>query len=91
MKERKDLSSKFWITVLIVCTLFVIVIAFGFAIYDGMKRPVIENDENGGEVTLNYVDDITGLKIKDMVPTADTVGIKNNKELLMSSLKKLGD
>lgn len=80
MKDKKGLSTKFWITVLLLCSLFVILIAFGFATYSNYKRPVIENKENGGDVVLNYASDSNEFQLKDLTPVLDSVGIKNNKD-----------
>lgn len=80
MKKKNELTSKFWIILLIICSIFVILIALGFAKYSNTKKSVIENKEHGGEVIINYIDNITGIKLKDLVPTADSVASKNSKE-----------
>ena len=80
MSQKKELSSKFWIIILVTCSLFVILIALGFASFGNEKKPVVENKENGGNVYLNYVGDVAGLKVKDLSPLADSVGIKKDKE-----------
>ena len=77
MKEKKELSKRFWFTDLSICFLLVILIAVGFALFSKSKNPVIEELENAGDVILNYADDITGVKITNATPTSDAVGIKN--------------
>lgn len=80
MKEKKDLSKKFWYTTLGVAVILLILIVAGFAYFMDSKRPVIEENENGGNIVLNYTNDITGLKLKGIVPMADSVGKKLSEE-----------
>ena len=80
MKEKRELSKKFWYTTLGVSVVLLILIVAGFAYFIGSKRPVIEENENGGNIVLNYTNDITGLKLKDIIPVADDVGKKSSEE-----------
>ncbi len=79
MKEKRELSKKFWWSVLVICTIFIILICVGFAVFANSKRPVIENEENGGNIVLNYAGEDTVLKLDKVVPTADSVGMKDNE------------
>jgi len=78
MKEKKELTKKFWWTMLVICVVLVALIGAGFAVYANSKRPVIYEEETGGNIVLNYTDDITGLKLDKVIPTADAVGMKDD-------------
>ena len=79
MKKKKDLSKKFWFVIITISSILIVLIAIGFAVFKMTKRTVIEKNETGGKVLLNYTNNITGLKIVDMVPVSDTIGKKNSK------------
>lgn len=77
MKEKRELSKKFWCIILSVSIAFILLIVAGFACFTNSKKPVIEEFENGGNIVLNYTDAVAGLKIKDAVPIKDEEGKKS--------------
>ncbi len=79
-KKGLELSKTFWIVLIGICLLFIILIAIGFIAFSHRKEEVIENEENGGKITLNYTNNITGLSLKDIIPTTDSVAIKELKD-----------
>ena len=77
-EKGKTLSGKFWTTVIFVCSIMVIAIIIGFVAFSKRAPEVIEKDEDGGYVTLNYTTEASALAILDAKPTTDAVGIKSN-------------
>lgn len=81
MENKKgELSKKFWYIVIGLCTVLLIFLIVGFVIYKNRKPEVVDKKVTGGSVVLNYVDNITGLTLKDMTPTTDAIGMKKDKE-----------
>ncbi len=79
MKEKKELTKRFWFLLLSVCIILIISISVGFAYFSKTKKPVIYESENGGTVTLNYSGDFSGIVLDKAVPTLDSVGSKGEK------------
>ena len=81
MENKKgELSKNFWYVVIGLCTVLLIFLIVGFVIYKNRKPEVIDKKVTGGSVVLNYVDNVTGLTLKDMTPTTDAIGMKKDKE-----------
>ncbi len=82
-KNKKDdtsLSNTFWITTVTLLSIMVVLIIIGFVAFHNRDPIVIEQEEQGGYVTLNYSSDVNALTIKNAKPTTDAVGMKNNKD-----------
>ena len=60
--------------------IIIIMIAVGFYFFVNREEKVIEKNVNGGQITLNYTNNITGLSLKDIVPTTDAVAMKDLTE-----------
>ena len=80
MEENKEVIPKFLVFILCICVVLIILIAVGFAVFVNRKPEVVENEENGANIVLNYSTDVNGLEIKDATPTTDTVAIKKNED-----------
>ena len=81
MQENKNgLTRRFWYTCLALLIVFSTLYILGFYFFNNRKVKVVYKRENGGVVTLNYVGDSTKIKIVDLVPTTDSIGMKNNKD-----------
>ena len=82
MKNKKgnELSKEFWYIFIAICVFLIIFVAVGFGIFSNKKDEVIEKNENGGNITLNYTNNITGLSIKDVSPITDTIGMKKSED-----------
>ena len=81
MENKKgELSKKFWYLILGICLIFFVLVVIGFVVYKNRKPEVIDKKVKGGSVVLNYVDNITGLTLKNMTPTTDAIGKKKDKE-----------
>ena len=74
------LSKKFWILLISLCIVFIIVLAAGFVLFANRKEEVIEKEEKGGQITLNYTNNVTGLSLQNIVPTTDAVAMKDLTE-----------
>ena len=79
-KKGLSLSKTFWFALIGICLLFIVIITVGFIAFSNRKDEVIEKNENGGKITLNYTNNITGLSLKDIVPTTDSVAMKELKD-----------
>ena len=78
--DKKGLSKTFWYVLIGICLLFIIVAVAGFIAFSNRKNEVIEKEIKGGKITLNYTNNITGLNLKELTPTTDSVAIKDLTE-----------
>lgn len=79
IKDNK-LSKKFWILLITISLVIIIIIAVGFYLFANREEEVIEKNVDGGQITLNYTNNITGLSLKNIVPTTDAVSMKDLTE-----------
>ncbi len=81
-KNKKDdgLSNTFWIITISLLSIMVVLIIIGFVVFHNREPIVIEQEEQGGYVTLNYSSDVNALTIKNAKPTTDAVGMKSMNE-----------
>lgn len=79
-KKGNELSGIFWIILIIICLILAIFVGFLFVEFGKQKDIVIETEENGGNIILNYTNNITGLYITKAIPTNDNIGMKSNDE-----------
>ncbi len=78
MKNKKnELTGLFWCIILGSCFLLIILVAIGFAVFSNSNHEVVEDQEHGGEVVLNYSSSFPGLTIADAIPMTDDYGMKN--------------
>ena len=82
MKNKKgnELSGIFWIILIITCLVLSVFVGFLFVKYGKEKDVVIEKEENGGNIILNYTNNITGLYISKAIPTSDAIGMVASEE-----------
>ncbi len=80
MNSKQEISKKFWIILLSVCLFLIIVVAIAFAAFSNRKPVVLEKEEDGGNVVLNYSSDVSGLRLLNAVPTTDAIAMKKMDE-----------
>lgn len=80
MENKKELSKNFWYMIIGICSLLIIMIIIAFVVFANRKPEVLEKNENGANIVLNYSSDVSGLKLTDLTPTTDAVGMKNLKD-----------
>lgn len=78
--DNNAVSKKFWIMIIGLCVLGIIIITVGFVVFSNKKPEVIEEEKDGGAVSLKYVSDASLLSIEKAVPTTDSVGMASNQE-----------
>ena len=76
MDKNKEEVPKFLVFILCICVVLIIFIAIGFGVFINRKEEVIEKEESGANIVLNYSTDINGLEIKSAIPTSDAAGVK---------------
>lgn len=76
MKNKKGLSRSFWLVFSGICVVFSVFIIVCFVLFSNKKVEVVEQFENGGNITLSYTNNINGLSITNAVPVTDLVGMK---------------
>ena len=76
-KMGEKLTKKFWYFVLGICIIFAIFICVSFYMFINRKEEVIEKNENGGQITLNYTNNVTGLSLNNIAPVTDSVAMKD--------------
>lgn len=74
---EKKLTKKFWIILICLFCVFIVIIAVGYNAFKNRERKTINKEENGGNVTLNYSTNVSGLTIMNAVKTAKEVAIKD--------------
>lgn len=82
MKNKKngELSRTFWYIIVAICLVLIIFIGVMFFMFANRKDEIIEKELNGGNIQLNYTNNITGLSIVKAVPITDAIGMKSDKE-----------
>ncbi len=75
-KSDGGLSKRFWLIILCITLFMVIFITAGIIIFTNREPEVIEQERDGGYVTLNYSSDSKALTIMNAKPTTDAVGMK---------------
>ena len=80
MKNKKELSQKFWFILLIITLIMIIIVAVGFGVFAGRDEEVIEENENGGDIILNYSSNYAGIVLRNANPTLEAVGKKSLDE-----------
>lgn len=78
-KKAQELSKNFWISVICLCTFLTLLITIAFVVFANRDPDVIEKEENGGYVTLNYTTQTSALSIVNASPTIDAVGMKKSE------------
>ena len=73
-------TKKFWYIFIGVCSVLVILVSVGFVVFSNRTPEVIENEEHGANIVLNYTNNISGLKLTNITPKTDLVGIENSEE-----------
>lgn len=76
-KKEEEYSKKFWYFLLAIFVFFIIVVSIGFVFFANREEKIIEKNETGGKVTLNYTNNISGLSMQKIVPTTDAVAMKD--------------
>lgn len=79
-KKSGELSRKFWYVLLGVCLVLIVFVGIIFFLFANREEEVIEKKVKGGNIVLNYTNNITGLNLTQITPTEDSVGMKNDKE-----------
>lgn len=78
--KKNELSKGFFYGMIAICMVLIIFVGIGFGVFAAQPKPIVYQDENGGNIVINYTNNISGLKIEDAVPTVDSVGMKNNED-----------
>lgn len=79
-KKGSGLSNSFWITLVCICIVFISIITIGIIVFANRKEEVIEKNLDGGQITLNYTNNVTGLNLENITPTTDSVAMKDMTE-----------
>lgn len=79
-KNKKELSKKFWIILIVVCFILIVVIALGFIKFNKDNQKVITKTKSGGTVSLKYTSNVNGLSIVGAIPTAEAIAIADMTE-----------
>ena len=79
-KKSGSLSRNFWYVLIGMCLALLFFVGIIFFAFANREPEVIEKKVKGGNIILNYTNDITGLSISKATPITDNVGMKNEKE-----------
>lgn len=77
--ENKDkkVSKKFWGVFVGVCVVLLVFVVVIFVLFANREAEVVDEEELGGNVTLNYTTDAPEYRILNAVPTIDTIPMKS--------------
>ena len=78
-KKGLNFSKNFWIAVIAVCTFMTVLITISFIAFVNRSPEIVEKEESGGKVFLNYVSETNALTVVNAIPTTDAVGMKNSE------------
>ena len=70
--EKNKISGSFWLVSIGVCCLLLIIVIVGFIAFSNRKGKVMENEENGGNLVLNYTGNTSGLYLENIIPSTTT-------------------
>lgn len=73
-------GNGFLVVMLSICGILLTLIIIGFVVFANRTEKVIENEENGATITMNYTNNVSGLKLRNITPTTDDVAMKSLKE-----------
>lgn len=76
-KKGDVLTKKFWYFILGICIFLSVILGVSIYLFANRKEEVIEKNENGGQITLNYTNNVTGLNLMNITPVTDSVAIKD--------------
>lgn len=79
-EKGKELSREFWIAVISICFFMIVLVTIGLIVFSNRSPDVIEKEEDGGYVTLNYSTTTNALTLLNVTPTTNAVGMKNMTE-----------
>ena len=75
--EKEKVSKKFWIVLTGVCIFLLVIVTVSFIAFSRQKADVIEENKNGGSVTLKYSTDTNSLSIDKAIPTTNAIAMKS--------------
>ena len=78
--KKNELSKGFFYGMIAICMVLIIFVGIGFGVFAAQPKPIVYQDENGGNIVINYTNNISGLKIEDVVPTVDSVAMKSSDD-----------
>lgn len=76
-KKGDVLTKKFWYFILGICIFLSVILGVSIYLFANREEEVIEKNENGGQITLNYTNNVTGLNLMNITPVTDSVAIKD--------------
>ena len=79
-KKGMKLSKNFWVMVIVICSVLLVLITIGFIAFSNRKPEIVEKEEEGGYVTLNYTSEVNALTLLKATPMKDEEGMKNMTE-----------
>jgi hypothetical protein len=75
MKEKKN-KIPFGLVCFIISLLLLILLIIGIYVFNNRKAKVVNVEENGGNIVLNYTNHMSGLSLENIIPTTDSVAKK---------------
>lgn len=78
--NSKNSNKSFAILMVVVVILLIGIITTGFVLFLMKGHEIVEEEENGADIILNYSSNNSGLQIRNAVPMKDEDGIINLKD-----------
>lgn len=78
--DSKSSSKAFIIMMSLISSLLIGLIVLGFVVFSLTGPKIVDEEENGADIILNYSSNISGLQIRNASKTKDEDGILNLKD-----------
>ena len=74
--KMNELSRKFTFLIIFIFFVMIIFVGIGFGVFAAYPGEVTYQEENGGNIVINYSADFAGLRIKEATPITDALALK---------------
>lgn len=74
---ENKVNGKFIIIIMVLCLVFIGLVIAGIVLFNNREPKVINKNEHGAKILLNYTNDVSGLTLTKLNPTIDNVGMQD--------------
>ena len=78
--KKNTLSNKFFVGMVLIFLILIVFVGIGFGVFAAQNNRIIYQTKNGGDIVINYTNNISGLKITNAIPTTDSVAINSSDD-----------
>ena len=78
--KKNTLSNNFFIGMVLIFLVLIVFVGIGFGVFAAQNNKVVYQTKNGGDIVINYTNNVSGLKITNAIPTTDSVAINSSDD-----------